>query len=73
MALRRSPKPGALTAATCKGAAQFVDHQRGQGFAVDILGDDHERFAHFGNLLKNRQEIFHIADFFLIDQNIGVL
>jgi len=38
MALRRSPKPGALT-------AQVVDHQGRQRLAFDFFGDDQQRTA----------------------------
>jgi hypothetical protein len=43
IALRRSPNPGALTAATFKRASQFVDHQQGQSFRFHVLGDDQQR------------------------------
>ena len=33
-----------------EGAAQFVDHQGGEGFAIDILGDDALEFARFQQL-----------------------
>jgi len=39
--LRRSPKPGALTAAL-EAAAQLVNDQRGQCLTLDVLGDDEE-------------------------------
>jgi hypothetical protein len=45
IALRRSPKPGALTAQTLQRAAQLVDDQRGERLALDVLGDDQQRLA----------------------------
>ena len=45
IALRRSPKPGALTATTFRRAAQLVHHEGGQRLALDVLGDDHEQAA----------------------------
>ena len=45
MALRRSPKPGALTAQHLERAAQLVDDQRRQRLALDVLGDDQQRLA----------------------------
>ena len=45
MALRRSPKPGAFTAAHVQRAAQLVDHQGRQRLALDVLGDDEQRLA----------------------------
>src|SRR4029078_3619588 len=35
-----------------QGAAQFVDDESRERFALDIFGDDYERLAHFGNLLE---------------------
>ena len=64
MALRRSPKPGALTAQTLEGAAQVVDDEGGEGFALDVLGDDQEGLAGLGDLLEQRQEVLH-AEIFL--------
>src|SRR6266571_1758955 len=52
---------------------QFVDHQRGQGFALNILRDDHQRLAHLGDLLEDGQEVTHVADLFLVQQNVGIL
>ena len=45
MALRRSPKPGALTAQHVQRAAELVDDQRRQRLALDVLGDDQQRLA----------------------------
>ena len=56
MALRRSPKPGALTAATFETAAQLVDDERGQRLALDVLGDDEQRLAGLHHRLENRQQ-----------------
>jgi len=60
IALRRSPKPGALTAQVLSMprmlltyAADVVDHQGGKRFAIDILGDDQQRSARLGDLLEN--------------------
>ncbi len=61
IALRRSPKPGALTAATFKRAAQLVDDEGREGFAFDIFSDDEQRTAHLGNLLEDRQQVAHDA------------
>ena len=61
ISLRRSPKPGALTAATLQRAAQLVDDQRGQRLALDVLGDDEQRLAGAGDLLEQRQQVLHVA------------
>src|SRR5579872_6078472 len=42
MALRRSPKPGALTADTLR-MPDVVHDQSRQGLALDVLGDDQQR------------------------------
>ena len=73
MALRRSPKPGALTAADLQRAAQLVDDQGGQRFAFDVLSDDEQRLAALGDLLEQREQILHRADFLFVDQDVGVL
>jgi hypothetical protein len=56
IALRRSPKPGALTAATFKRAAQLVDHQSRQSLALDVFSDNQQRLAAAGNLLQQGQQ-----------------
>ena len=43
IALRRSPKPGALTAQLFRRAADVIDDQRRQRFALDVLGYDQQR------------------------------
>ena len=53
-------------------AANLVDHESGQSFAFDVFGNNDERLARLGDLLKDRQEIFHIADFLFMNQQIGV-
>ena len=52
-----------------QGAAELVDHQGGQRFAFDFFSDDHERLAHLGNLLEDREEVLHAADFLFVDQD----
>ena len=73
ISLRRSPKPGALTAQTLQRAAQLVDHQRRQRLAVDVLGDDEQRLARAGDLLEQRQQVLHVRDLLLVDEDEGVL
>jgi hypothetical protein len=60
MALRRSPKPGALTAHDLQDAAELVDHQGGQRLAVDLLGDDQERLAGLGDLLEQWEQVLRM-------------
>ena len=73
MALRRSPKPGGLHGAGVQGAAQLVDHQGGERFAFHFLGDDQQGLAGAGDLLEHRQQVLHVADLLLVDQDVGIL
>ena len=52
-----------------QGAAQLVDHEGGQRFAFDFFRDDHERLAHLGDLLEDREEVLHAADLLFIDED----
>ena len=72
-ALRRSPKPGALTAASVEHAAELVHHQGREGLALDVLGDDQQRLAGVGDLLQERNQVADVADLLLVDQDQGVL
>jgi hypothetical protein len=38
-------------------AADVVHHQRGERFALDVLGDDEQRLACLGDLLEQRQQL----------------
>src|SRR5690606_12348113 len=62
-----------LDRADLEGAAQLVDHQRGQRLALDILGDDQEGLAHLRDLLEDRQQILHGADLLVVDQHQRIL
>jgi hypothetical protein len=72
IALRRSPKPGALTAATFR-PPQAVHHQRRQGLAFDVLGDDQERAARLHHGFQHRQHRLQAGQFLLVQQHIDVL
>ena len=63
---------GGLDGRDVQGAAQLVDDQGGERFAVDVLGDDDERLAGAGDLLQQRQQVLHGADLLLVDQDVGV-
>ncbi len=54
------------------GTAQLVDNQRRQSFTLDILSNNHQRFAALSNLFQNRQKVFHAADLLVVDENHGV-
>ena len=70
--MRRSPKPGSLDREHVQGATQLVDDQRGQGLAVDILGEDDERPAGLSDHLQRWQDIGDGADLLVGDQDEGL-
>jgi hypothetical protein len=53
IALRRSPKPGALTAQTFKRATQLVHNQKRQRFCIDIFANDQQGLTGCADLFKN--------------------
>ena len=73
IALRRSPKPGALTAADLERAAELVDDQRRERLTLDVLGDDEQRLAALRDLLEHREQVLHRRDLLVVDQDVGVL
>jgi hypothetical protein len=56
-----------------QGAAELVDDQGRQRLALDVLGDDQQRLALLGDLLEHRQQVLHVGDLLLVDQDVGVL
>ncbi len=53
-------------------AAQLVDDQRRQRFAVDVLGDDHDvALADLDQLLQHRHDVRDGADLLVGDQDVG--
>ena len=73
IAFRRSPKPGALTAADLQPAAQLVDNERRERLALDVLGNDQKRLPRLDDRLKNRQHRLKRRQLLLVDQDINVL
>ena len=71
--MRRSPKPGALTARTEIGALELVHDERRERLTVDVLGDDQHRAAQLDGLLERRQEVRHGRDLLVGDQDDRVL
>src|SRR6185312_11134780 len=53
-------------------AAQLVDHQRGQGFAFDFLGDDQQRLARLHHGFQHRQHRLQVGELLFVDENVGV-
>src|SRR5208282_4807535 len=66
-------KAGGLDGAALKGAAQFVHHEGGEGFAFDVLSDDEQGLAELGDLLEQGQQVLHGTDLLLVDENESVL
>ena len=58
-----------LGGADVEHAAELVDDQRGEGIAINILGNDQERLARLGDLLEEREELPQIRDLLLVDQD----
>src|SRR2546426_6672043 len=72
MALRRSPNPGAFTAATCSVPRSLLTTRVARA-SLDVLCDDKQRLATLGDLLKQRGDILHGADLLFVNENVGVL
>src|SRR3954464_3104414 len=58
---------------TGEGAAELVDDERGQGLALDVLGDDQQRTAGLDDLLQDGQKVTDGADLLVGDEDVGVL
>src|SRR4051794_33750007 len=56
-----------------EGAAQLVDHERREGLALDVLGDDQQRLAGLDDLLEHRQDVADRADLLVGDEDVGIL
>ena len=73
MAADRSGGKPQCNGGNLQAAAQTVDHEGGQGFALDIFSDDKERTAGVDDFLKHGQQVLHSADFLVVDENVGVV
>src|SRR4030088_1914181 len=62
MALRRSPKPGALTATTLTIAGDRFNDKRGKRFAFHVFCNDQELAATLGNGFEQRQQFANVGD-----------
>ena len=54
-------------------AADVVDHQGGQRFAIDVLGDDQQRTTGLGDLLQHRQQVTDVRDLLVEEQDERVV
>src|SRR3954453_22301091 len=73
IALRRSPKPGALTAATFNPPRSLFTTSVAKRLAVDIFGDDEQRPARLHHLLQHWQERLERRKLLLVDQDVRAL
>src|SRR4029079_13538308 len=64
---------GRLDGDAGEGAAQLVHHERGEGLALDVLGDDEQRTAGLDDLLEHGQEVADGADLLVGDEDVGIL
>ena len=54
-------------------ATELVDDERREGLALDVLGDDEERLLAARNRLEHREQILHVRDLLLADEDVRVL
>ena len=64
---------GSLDGADLEGAAELVDDESRESFALDILGDDHKGTAGLGDALEERKHILEVGDLLLEKENEGIL
>ena len=53
-------------------AADVVDHQRRQGLAFHVLGNDEQRTAGLGHALEQRQQVTDIGNLLVVNEDEGV-
>jgi len=54
-------------------STQLVNDEGGERFAFDVFSNDEERLAALGDLLEQREQVLHRADFLFVDEDVGVL
>ena len=62
-----------LDGCAVQGAAELVDDERRERFAFDVFGDDEKRLLLLGNGLEHREEVLHVRDLLLGDEDVDVL
>ena len=72
IALRLIAESGGFDGQDIDRAAQLVDYQCGQGFAIDILGDDEQVLGNLEDFLKGGQDIDDGRNFLIGNENVGV-
>ncbi len=54
-------------------ATDLVDDQGGQGFALDVLGDDQQRLARLHDLFEHGHDVAHRGDLGADEQDVGIV
>src|SRR5690606_19178327 len=54
-------------------AAELVDDERGERLTLDVFRDDEERLLLTRDRLEHREEILHVRDLLLGDEDVRVL
>ena len=54
-------------------AAELVHDEGGERFAFHFFRDDEQRLAAASDLLEHRQQVLHVADLLLVDQDVRIL
>src|SRR5690606_16582536 len=54
-------------------AADGVDDEGRQGFALDFLGDDQQRLAGLGHALEDGQQVAHVGDLLVVQQDERII
>ena len=64
---------GSLYGANLELCAQTVDNEGGQGFRIHVLGDDKQRSSALYGGFKHGEQLFEVADFLVVNQDVGAL
>ena len=64
---------GRLDRSDLQAAAQLVDDQGRERFALDVLGDDEERLAGLHDRLEDGEHRLQRGELLLVDEDVGVL
>ena len=70
MALRRSPKPGALTAATLRPPRSLLTTRVAKCLAFDVFGDDEQWTAGLNHRFEQRQHGLQARELLLVEKDV---
>src|ERR1700693_1383955 len=73
MDLRRSPKPGAFTAQAFSVPRSLLTTRVASASPSTSSAITNSGFVAARDLVEYRQQILHVGDFLLVDQNVGIL